>query len=283
MKYTIKNLETKYLKEYFGVSMSVQKNDNFLSFEVNNKEIKSTVENDAESILKTWNLNLSEISESNDLPNENIRCVLYKGNEFTKKILGYFGEKLNLTFSWDDDLKLVKSVELYRLDDKGRKSLSVVVVCASKENFKEYDDEVVETLFYPTQGDLMNFTIKKAQVDELRKLSEISSNPEQHNDYVRFYSEGGVIKVTDKIFDTILSENADITIPNGVEIDKELFGLIESDDYTVYLNQPKPDVKLFRLESKSKKIITTIMLLTKAMDDEYDDMFDDEDDFLNSL
>lgn len=283
MKYTIKNLETKYLKEYFGVSMSVQKNDNFLSFEINDTEIKSTVDNDAESILKTWSIPLAEISEGNDLPSQDIRCVLYKGSEFTKKILGYFGEKMNLTFNWDNNLKLVKSVELYKLDDKGRKSLSVNVVCAAKENFKEFSSDVLDTIFYPTEGDVLQFDITKAQVDELHKLSEISSNPEQHNDYVRFYSEEGVIKVTDKIFNTILSENADIEIPSGVEIDKELFGLVESDDYTIYLNEPSHDAKLFRLEAKSKKIITTIMLLSKTMDDEFDSVFDEDDDFLQDL
>lgn len=264
-QFILNDVKTEVLRKMLGISMSVSKSET-LNFTIDGNKIVGVTNNISDSIYKRWEIGLSDIctpEEKAVIPL--LKCSIYKGEEFSKKILSYFGQLVNLRIEHDDSE--VKKIELFKLNEAGKVGLKINLVTASSSTaFVDYDPEVLSMIFYPTEETkLFGFELDTNDLSEVGKLSKLSTNPEEQTDYVTLYSADGSLKATDNAFDVILKEGftqADVSI----DIDKDLWSMIDRDSYEVEIHQVDEENKILVCKSTTKNVINSLVLLGKTDD-----------------
>jgi len=280
-KVTLCNVNTETLRKYLAISMSVKKSE-ILNFSIENSVLSGINNNEADSIYKMWQLPLAKLTglADND-PTYNtipkLKCSLYKGDSFSKQVLGHFGQLVDMEI--EHVLGTVKKINLSKKDANGRTILAITVLCARAETtFIEYEPELISQIFKPKpETKLVSFKLETAELSAVTKLSKLSTNPDTQSDYISLYTKDGSIFATDKAFDVFLHET-DIVLNEPVEIDKSLWRMIDNDDYTATVYQAQDDNKILVCESKTKSVSITLVLLSSVDTDIDFDDFDDMSD-----
>lgn len=253
------NVDT--FKKYLGVSMSVKKSD-ILNFNMSSVKMSGISNNEGDSIYKKWEVDFAEFAGNVSEEFPELKCSIYKGDELRKKILPYFGQLVNMkVFYLGED---VKKLELFKTDEAGRISLKITILCASNETaYIEYSAELLNQIFNPEEANLTyTFNLSEAELSAVSKLSKLSTNPEQQTDYITLFTEEGLLKATDKAFDTILHDGAD-ELKENIDLDKKLWTLIDKDDYVAKVYDVDNN-KVLVCTSTTRKVMTTLVLLSKV-------------------
>lgn len=271
-KSLLKNVDTDLLSEFLAISTSVAKSE-VLNFKINNESLSGIANNEGDSIYKKWDIKLVQLCESHDeIPS--LKCSIYKGDEFIKKILSYFGKTVNINLFHNDGS--VRKLELYKTDEKGRTMLKITVLGANVETaYIDYNDEVIGKIFDPSDESLAQFSLDAVNLQQVSKYSKLQTNPEKQTEYVRLYTNDGCLNATDNAFDVILHET-DVVLTDDVEIDKSLWQLIDEDQYDCSIHSIDQN-RILVCSSTTKDVKITLVLLSKVDSSQSFDSFESFD------
>lgn len=271
-KILLPNVSTEQLQRFLGISMSVTKSET-LNFTIDSQKLAGVANNEADSIYKSWSVNIKDICDPASAMIPSLKCSIYKGEEFAKRILSYFGQTVNINVFYQGSS--VHKLELYKTDEKGRVMLKITVVSAPVETaFVEHSAEKLSSIFNPDEDNLLvSFTLDNDELSTVSKLSKLSTNPEKQTDYVKLYTTDGAIMATDNAFDVVLHES-DVVLNDDIEIDKSLWSLIDKDKYVASVYDIDGN-KILLCQSSTRDVKITLVLLAKIADDDID--FEDFD------
>ena len=282
--FVLQDVNTEILRKLLGISMSVTKSET-LNFTLTNDKVVGIANNEADSIYKKWSIQLASLctvpmTQDGTLQTiPELKCSIYKGEEFSKKILSYFGQFVN--FKIEHNGSEIKRIELFKTNDKGVTTLKInLLTAASATAFIDYSKEFVDQIFTPDDTTkLVSFELDNDDLSTVSKLSRLSTNPEEQTNYVTIYTAGGTLKATDNAFDVILKEDIQIEI-DPIEIDKSLWSMIDRDKYIVDVHTIE-DNKILVCTSQTKNVIISLVLLGKTDDSvNFDDFTNDDKTFM---
>jgi hypothetical protein len=257
------DVNTDMLRSLLEISMSVTKSET-LNFTLSPDEISGIASNEADSIYKKWNVELSDIAKapSPETHFPKLKCSIYKGDEFAKRILSYFGQLVNMKIYHDG--REIKQIELFKLNESGKISLKInLLTAATSTAFVEYSKELVSAIFTPgSETRQLSFTINPEYLSQVSRLSKLSTNPEDQTKWITLYSDNGSLKATDNAFDIILEDEG---FPNiePFDIDKSLWALVDIDKYSAEVHLIE-NSKIFVLKSYTKNLTVSLVLLEKT-------------------
>lgn len=267
---TLHGVNTDMLKHYFKLSSSVGKSE-VLNFSLSYDLLSGIAHHENDVFFKRWKINLTELCQQHNVPQDiTLKCSIYRGSEFAKKILSYFGQIVSINFHYVNDS--VKKLELFKTDEKGKIVLKITIVTApTNTSFVEYDIELLNNMFNPAEeSKLFEFELDALALAEVTKLSKLATNPEIKTDYVQLYVEEGMLKATDNSFDIVLTD-VEGSLESSVDIDKSLWSMIDGDEYVFEVHSIE-DKKFLCCKSKTKDIRSTLVLLSDVDDDiDFDD------------
>lgn len=251
------NVKLGMLKSAFKKSLSVSGEN--LNFKIDNNTISNVAIHESESLTKQWSLNLTEVCEKVEGSFTELKTAIYEGSEFVNKILGMFGQLANLEIHHNNGS--VVKIEVIKLDEKGRSSLKISLVTApTSTSYIKVDTDFVAQIFNP--GDkVASLVLNGEDLKQLNALAKLSTNPETQKPYITIESRDGQLIAHDGTFDIALHDRE--TSLEAIEIDKQLFSLIEYETYdaTVY---SAGDTKILVLESKDTNSKIAVILLDDA-------------------
>ena len=275
--FKLENVSLDMLKTLFEIMSKVNKTDDTINFMLSNSSMSAINSNQAESVFKRWVIKHNKIASgvSGELMGE-IKVSIFNGKDFSKKILGFFGQMANIEFYHDG--KDVMKIVLKKLDKDGKVMLNISCACADTSiSFNEYPQDSIEILFGlgSDYSPKTSFMLIKEDILNIIKLSALNSNSEEQKKYVKIYSENGSIKATDNAFDVVLGDDV-FGLNTEIEIDKSILPLIDGGDYKVELTE-HDDLKFIILTLNSDKVDNkiTINLLSDISTDVQWDEFQD--------
>lgn len=277
-KFTIKNLNIEELQKLLAISMSVTKSET-LNFRIMPDKIVGISNNEADSIYKRWQIPMSllcdSIETSEPLP-ASLKCSIFKGPEFSKKILSFFGQYVDIVFTHDG--QQIKGIDLFKLNEKGKTVLKINMVTASAETaYVDYSEELIQQIFTPTEDTkIIGFDLDSSDLSSVSKLSQLSTNPETQTAWVTLYTdEEGQLKATDGVFDVVLREDG-AELGDSIDISKQLWSMIDRDIYKVEVHNVQ-DNKIFLCKSTTRDVVISLVLLSKTDDSvNFDDFLNDD-------
>lgn len=232
---TLHDASLDILKPLFLLSSTLNKSNNTINFSVSPKGLHSSNKNHAMSVVKTWNLNFEQCcsSTSGVIP-EKLKISIFEGVDFAKKILAYFGQVATIEIH-HDGLSASKIV-LKKMTKEGKLSLKIDVVCASVDiSYFEYSAEELLILFGDDENFVKKevFNLSKDNIQNIKKLLKLQTNPEEQKKYIRIYSKDGIVMASDDGFDLALFDDVNGQLGETIiEIDKSIFITIDDSSYS---------------------------------------------------
>lgn len=267
----LKGVSLETLKELFEIMSKVKKSSTVLNFTINKEKLTGVGSNDSKAVYKYWEIPTKNISEAidGDVPlGVSLKVSILNGSDFSKKILSFFGQMADLEFHHDNNQ--VDKIVITKYNKEGKKLLTIPVVCSRTSlTFEEEPQEILDIIFglTPDFNPKSKFEIRKEDIINIRKLSSLNSNTEEQKKYIKIYSEEGTIKATDNAFDVVLTPNTS-GYADEIEIDKSLLGLIDPEEYDVFLNESH-DLKFIIMNRKSELFTQKISVnLLSEIDDD---------------
>ena len=270
-KFTLHDVNTELLRKLLGISMSVKKSET-LNFKLTPEFATGIANNESDSIYKRWSIKLSDLcdvtksianqdAKSGTLVFPELKCSIYKGEDFSRKILSFFGQFVN--FKIEHDGKEVKKIELFKTNEAGVIVLQInLLTAATATAFVDYSSDLLAQIFTTDETTkVISFELDATELSSVSKLSRLSTNPESQTNWVTLYSDNGSLKATDKAFDVLLKDG--VTLSESIDIDKALWSMIDKDKYTVSVHNISEN-KILVCESLTKDVTISLVLLGKT-------------------
>lgn len=286
------NCNLDVFRKMLGISLTLAEKTDTLNITFNEKGLTGISSNRADSLYKQWLIEWSILAESvtgllehieassaNGAKVQPLKCSIYKGEDFSKKILSFFGSVADIVCFHDG--KEIKQFQIQKKSTEGKVQLKIDVVTASANlAFVDYSEELVKALFTPESTSLVTkFNLGISDLQTVSSLSKLSVNPDKQTKYITLYTENGQLKATDNCFDVVLHEAAEAPLPEPLEIDKELWSKIDRDEYSVELHAIEEN-KILVCKSLTKHVTESVALLAKTNDDiNFDDFAASTEDF----
>lgn len=278
----LKNVNVDLFKKMLNItnSLSTDKDGTIdILFKADNS-IESVVCTENATTYKKWNVKLEDIcdvSESRYDLTQDVKCCIFRGETFTKQILGLFGALIDIEIFYDG---YVRKMNLTKWD-KDRIVLSNSVVTANADvMYNKIDNDTKDLVFGKLDviAKLGTVNLYKDEIQNISKLIPLKSNPEEQKDYIVIKAKGDDIIATDYGWELVLGKN-DTDFKNEIEFNKDLWSTIDNlDNYKVTLATVNGE-NFVILEAHNLDLVTSIMTL-KTVDNSVD--YNDFDTF-NSM
>lgn len=244
----LKDVKLAHLKNM--LSKSTKLSGGVLNFEVSSDKIQSVASNIADNFFKKWEINTAEIAAESKI-SETIKISIYKGSEFVKDVLSYFGSSADMKFFHDNGE--TNKIEVSNAD------LQITLVTAPISlNYVEYEEESLQYIF-GSEGEKTSFELSKEELARIISLSKLSTNPETQTEYVRFYTDGGMLKATDNAFDVAL-HSTDQEILTDIRLSKDSINLFCLEDQLMTAIKLESETILLA-SSKESSTVASVMLV----------------------
>lgn len=296
--------------------------DDTVNFSISETEMMSIQNNSSESCFKMWKVQTNQffniLSGFGDLGSEKVKVSIFKGLDFSKKILSFFEvdkekEKddnqiiVELDIIYDPLYNMAKYIEIRKINKKtNKKLLSFKVATANAlTNFVDFEPEMIAVLFNGASetintkniGELM---ITKEVIKEAKNLFKVQTDIELQQNYIAFKyeKETNQVILTDETIDLFLTEPVDPTVLKKLhvsqfEVAKDIFTLLDAGlDYKIefkeYIDEfdRKSEIITFRkmVIGDGKKLdfelVTSVSVLIDVADDfNFDDLNNDQETF----
>lgn len=232
---TLKDVQLDVLKPLFILSSTINKTNTTLNMSLTPTGLMSSNKNMASSVVKNWTVPYANFCTEivGQIP-EQLKISIFEGVDFSKKLLGYFGQLATIEIH-HDGISAQKLV-IKKVTKEGKVALKIDVVAANIDvAYFEFSADEQAVLFAELEDfDRKEvFTLSKDNIQSIKKLLGLVTSPETQKKYVRLYSEDGQIKATDGGFELALFED---TLGLGelkLEIDKSMFSIIDDSSYKV--------------------------------------------------
>lgn len=273
--YTIELENVKLFQYCLNISSSLHGNG-VINLSIQNDGILSTTSNAMDSCYKHWFLPLANFAKvPQNILTEPIKCSIFKGNDFIKKILPQLVQKdvtSSITFHYDEILSSVKQISIVCTSTITKKKVFTFKFNTSDVSllFTEFDDETIEFFFSDKSPSklLYQFELLSTDLTKLRSMLNLNVHDDTQNSFIsiKFDTEEKQISFTDEITDFRLSQEFEFTDEQKelttFNIDKTIFKTIDNETFVVQLREYE-DTKLISLTSKNEMIvyITVIPLL----------------------
>lgn len=253
------NVQLSKLKEAFNRSLSIGTADT-LNFAITKQGISNFAEHHSKSLVKQWNLDITDVCERIEGDFSTIKVAIYTGSVFTSKILGFFGQLADLEIQHVNGS--ATKIDVVKKDEKGRRALRITLVTASvASSYIDFQQDYIDAIFN-TDDTISSIVLSSADLKQLNKLATLSTNPEAQTDYITIKTEDGQLVATDGSFDVALHDRADDI--DKIDIDKELFACIEHENYSATIHRISEEQKKLILSSKDSSSKIAIVLLSDA-------------------
>lgn len=222
-------------------------------FTIDKDGVRTDSHNDSGTIIKSVNVPLSEICESSNLDKVEggVRVCFYDGKKVLKAF-GFLGDsKVNCEFKFAE-LEGENYAQSCKIAS-AKMNLSIDAADPSLIEFANVPEDAIENVKDVSGADC-NFKLNSEELSQIQKLCDFDTNSE-----ITFYVNGSVKVGTEDSFEISVDEDFEGNEGNATNynIDRELFKLIDSDNYQVYPNMD--DFKItFKAESGRMDVVVTL-------------------------
>ncbi len=234
-----------------------------LNFTIGESIIESVTSNESDSFFKKWSIPTEAVAKVEERFSEKVKVSIIKGTEFLKGILGHnnFGESCSIDIEHTGGAN-AEAVLLTIYNDK----LQVKVVTAPTSlNFEEYDEKTMNRIFND-ENSIADFELSAEELKYIISLSKFNTNKETQTTYIKFYTENGLLKVTDNAFDAVVHKtdsNFDVT----VNVNKEFISLYCSEHHVFSVHSDESGgMKLIAKSTDSDTVSSMILMESSKAD-----------------
>lgn len=282
-QFKLVNVNLDMLRKLLGISLTLAEKSDTLNIQFSSAGLTGIASNSSDSMYKKWSIDWSTISTTEQKEFDlipKLKCSIYKGEDFSKKILSFFGGIADIIVF--HNATEVKQFQIQKRGTNDKVSLKIdVLTAAANLAFTDYAEDLIEAVFSPqTETLTATMTLGVSDLQTVSSLSRLTVNPEKQTKYITLYTVDKQLKATDQCFDVVLQEETETVLPDGgVEIDKTLWSKIDKDEYIVELHTIE-DSKMFVCKSQTKQVVEALALLAKTDDSiNFDDFVNDDSDF----
>ena len=233
IEFTAKNVKPfiAWLKKFSSIDTSL-----LLEIDAPNLKFIAKVYNEERSVVKlsTIKFDAAGFTATPSKDPKRVKVGIYNIARLMK-IMDQFGDQeFSFTVNWDE----IKDGET--VDHAGvnlilkNKNLKITVECTSLNIFKYISDELFETRISAMEEVVAQFDLLKTNIEQTNQLCALDSESK----FMEF-KNGANVYVCGKTFDLLLRENLTKVEDHSINIFKEQFGAIDTEDYHVKMGEDR--------------------------------------------